>query len=88
MENLLYLLSELEKDSSIPAIEGRLSFNIPIVEKIAAIADDVLVTKDGINNPKNLLELRKHGYVAYLKTHENGYDYGFLFTKKGFIMYN
>ena len=29
MENLLYLLSELEKDSSIPAIEGRLSFNTP-----------------------------------------------------------
>jgi hypothetical protein len=87
MERLIDILSQIEKDDSIPEA-GFLLFDHPLICEIKSIADVLLITPEGGCNWKNIeILIDKSVEVFPVELDRYGWIVGGIRTKKGIITY-
>lgn len=87
MERLYNLILTIENDDSIEYSEY-LSQDIEIVNMISHLADDLLITHDGLCDWLNILWLEEHGIIVF-PIERDGFSWlvGGIPTRKGIIAY-
>jgi hypothetical protein len=87
IQNLLTILVKLERDDSIIQ-SNYLEHSIPIVNEIVNLADDVLITKQGKCNYKNISILENHNFTVFpIEVDSFGWLSAGIQTNKGVIIY-
>jgi hypothetical protein len=87
MERLLDLISQLEKDDSIPEC-GFLLIDHPVITEIKSIANTLLITDDGKCNWDNILFLIDNSIEVFpVELDRFGWLIGGIRTTKGIITY-
>lgn len=87
IQQLTALLFELEKNESIISSDY-LENNIPIVNEIVNLANELLITNNGHCNYKNMSVLEKHNFNVFpLEVDSFGWLVAGIHTDKGIIIY-
>jgi hypothetical protein len=87
MERIVELISQIEKDDSIPEC-GFLIIDHPLITEIKNIADTHLVTEEGRCNWDNILDLMDKSVEVFpIEADDFGWLVGGIRTSKGIITY-
>jgi hypothetical protein len=87
MERILLLISQIEKDDSIPEC-GFLLFDHPVITEIKSIANTLLITDDGKCNWYNIEKLIDNSIEVFpVELDRFGWVIGGIRTTKGIITY-
>jgi hypothetical protein len=87
IKRLLTLLNKLETDDCIVSSDY-LQDNIPIVNEIVNLADELLITTEGQCNWKNMSILENHNFnIIPLEVDSFGWLVAGIHTDKGVIIY-
>lgn len=87
IQQLIKLLLELEKNDSIISSDY-LADNIPIVNEIVNLANELLITHEGRCNHKNMSILEQYNFNIFpLEVDSFGWLVAGIHTDKGIIIY-
>lgn len=87
IQQLIKLLLELEKNDSIISSDY-LADNIPIVNEIVNLANELLITREGECNHKNMSILEQYNFNIFpLEVDSFGWLVACIHTDKGIIIY-
>lgn len=88
MDHLINLLKALESDDTLIPVEECITEHHPLVEEIVGLADDLLITTNGVCNWTRINMLKNIGYNVFpLERDSFGWLIGGISTSKGIIAY-